>query len=328
LAEEIPMRATAILPAVALGLVLASSAQARGTAPSLDIQPDARENGIGAAGVALLGDPADALWWNPAAMGFAEWHSVRWTRATLIPGLADLPYNHVAAAVPVGNGLRIGTSGTFLSYGESFGFEATEWSWAGAAGYRLVPDFALGLTVKYVRMKYAQDKSGQASGLGFDVGGLYRRTLDRATISGGLNFQNLGPEVDWGDHTDPLGRNLKAGVAFSRTFPLGTREWEIEGTAALDYNQSLVTHDFQVWNGGAEVRAGYGKWASAAARLGYYDDHLGEIQDLTWGGGVGLAGLTVDYAAIPEAKNSGLPRVEKWSFGFNTDLLLAGRSAP
>src|SRR5207342_3598470 len=70
---------------------------------SLDIQPGGRQNGMGAAGVALFSDPSDALWWNPAALGFADRTSFQYTYANLLPELADIPYHHAAAAAPLGS---------------------------------------------------------------------------------------------------------------------------------------------------------------------------------------------------------------------------------
>ena len=88
--------ASLLLLAVAVG---ADTAHAQAAA-SLGIQPGGRQNGLGAAGVALFGDPSDALWWNPAGLGFADRTSVQYTYAKLLPGLADLPYRHIAAAAP------------------------------------------------------------------------------------------------------------------------------------------------------------------------------------------------------------------------------------
>ncbi|HEV2105646.1 MAG TPA: hypothetical protein VGU27_07925, partial [Candidatus Eisenbacteria bacterium] len=59
---------TTVLSALALGLALAATAWAQGTGRSLDIQPGARQNGMGAAGVALAEDATGATWWNPAAL--------------------------------------------------------------------------------------------------------------------------------------------------------------------------------------------------------------------------------------------------------------------
>src|SRR5213594_3976546 len=67
---------------VLLGLSLAASAWAQGTGRSLDIQPGGRQNGMGAAGVALTDDPS-ATWWNPAALGFMTRNGFELTYAQL-----------------------------------------------------------------------------------------------------------------------------------------------------------------------------------------------------------------------------------------------------
>jgi len=114
------MRVMIVIITAVLGLLFAGSALAQRTGRSLDIQPGARENGLGAAGVALPGDPCDAVWWNPAALGFAEWYSGQWTFAKLVPGLADdVRYDHFAAAVPIKGFGGVGLGYTHLSYGTS-----------------------------------------------------------------------------------------------------------------------------------------------------------------------------------------------------------------
>ena len=73
---------------------LAGTAFAQGTGRSLDIQPGARQNGMGAAGVALDEDATGVTWWNPAGLGFVNKSAVEVTYAQLVPGLAT--QQHVA----------------------------------------------------------------------------------------------------------------------------------------------------------------------------------------------------------------------------------------
>src|SRR5882672_7787455 len=83
-------------------LSLAGTAFAQGTGRSLDIQPGGRQNGMGAAGVALYDDATGATWWNPAALGFVERSAVELTYAQLVPGLAnDVSYNYGTYVQPV-----------------------------------------------------------------------------------------------------------------------------------------------------------------------------------------------------------------------------------
>lgn len=241
------LAAGAVAAAIVFGCVLADAVAAQGTARSLDIPPGARENALGHAGVAVVGDPSDALWWNPAALGFAEWYSAQHTRARLARGLAsDVQYRHVAAGVPVGGRFGLGVSGTFLSYGileSPGGFfvpEPRERSWALAAGYRVLPNLAAGLTVKYVRLEDFYGAGSEESAAGFDFGGLFRKTLAPVTIGAGVNVQNIGPEMQFPSGASaPLGRNLKIGGAASVRASPGAGSFEAGATLLVDLNQSL-----------------------------------------------------------------------------------------
>lgn len=322
------MRTWAAVFVLWTGLIWGQSVLAQGTARSLDIQPGARQNALGAAGVALEGDPSDALWWNPAALGFAEWQGAQYTRAMLLPGLADdIVYQHVAAGGAVGGRLGIGASGTFLSYGDlEYPFpdgESTEWSWAAAAGYRVLPELAIGLTARYVKVDLVPDVF-EGSGFGFDFGALYRTNLEPVRLGAGVNLQNVGPEMSFGSsgRTYPMSRNLKVGGAVTWPVELRDEGFETGTTVLADFNQSLVTNKFRTYNFGVEAYVAAGKWARVALRGGYYDDPLGDIQDPTFGAGIRIAGATVDFGSIPQARDSGLERVQKWSFGLQTDFLL------
>lgn len=327
------MRTAMAVTLVLAGIAWGTPSFAQGAGRSLDIQPGARQNGMGAAGVALESDPADAMWWNPAALGFAEWPSANYTRARLLPGLADdLIHQHVAGATRVRPGLGVGMSGTFLSFGEpDIGFGAgadewTEWSWAAAVGHEVLPGLAIGLAAKYVKIEWPAlwlGEGAEASTFGFDIGGLYRGSLEGARVSAGFNLQNLGPEMEFEgfDQSEPLSRNLRVGVA--ATLPLTIEASGVEAgvTAAFDYSHSWVEPQWNVENFGAEAYGTFRGLVRLAARVGYYDDDLGEITDLTFGAGVRVAGASLDYAEIPQARNSGLERVRKWTVGFHVDPL-------
>ncbi|HEY3215001.1 MAG TPA: PorV/PorQ family protein [Candidatus Eisenbacteria bacterium] len=321
------MRAVKVIGGAMLGIYVAAAGWAQGLGRSLDIQPGARENGMGAAGVALPGDPCEATWWNPAALGFAEHYGVQWTSADLAPQFdADIRYHHVVGAVPIQRLGAIGVGGTFLSYGK--GSDAREWSTSVSAGYRLLPDLAVGVTAKYIRFELAPGPYGEASTFGFDLGGLYRKPVASMTLSLGLNVQNIGPEATFSseDSGDPLGRNLKVGGAISLQVPLGPAGFEVGGTGAMDFNESLVTNDFRTWNEGMEVYGAYAKWVRVMLRGGYYNDDLGEIRDFTYGAGIRVVGLSFDAAWIPQARVIA-DDVMKMTIGLHTDFLMSLLSA-
>ena len=316
---------TAALALIA-GLLLAAPAFAQGTGRSLDIQPGARENGMGAAGVALADDATGMTWWNPAGLGFAKRPGVQMTNAKLVPGLADdVSYNHLAYVQPMEGWGGLALSVAFLSYGTSIAtdvsgnegqaFDSYEASSGLSYGVELLPDLAIGASVKYIHIQLAPTSmQGVASALGFDLGCLYR--IQPARLRLGASVQNLGPSVVFinEDQSSPLSRNVKTGFAWEAVKGSG-----LTSTVAGDFNQSLVTTRFRTYHGGLEVKysteAGKGAGGiGLAGRFGYYYDPLGEIKDMTYGLGLNWGSLTLDYGSVPQATT--LPHVEKISLGY------------
>ncbi|MEO5989067.1 MAG: PorV/PorQ family protein [Candidatus Eisenbacteria bacterium] len=305
--------------AAALGLVLAGNAHAQGTGRSLDIQPGARQNGMGAAGVALAEDATGVTWWNPAGLGFVQKSAVEITYAKLVPGLADdVSYNYATFVKPLQGWGAFGLGLVFLSYGTSEGtdgsgqstgsFTSNEISPALYYGARILPDLSVGASLKYIRIQLAPNaQSGVGSTFGLDVGALYN--IPAAKLKLGANIQNLGPSVTFvnEDQRSPLSRNLKVGAAWEAST---SKEFRL--LVLADFNQSLVTSGFYTYNAGVELKY----TDQLAGRIGYYYDPLGDIRDITYGIGLGWKGLALDYASIPQAKGSNLPNVNKITLGY------------
>jgi hypothetical protein len=316
---------TAALALIA-GLLLAAPVFAQGTGRSLDIQPGARENGMGGAGVALADDATGMTWWNPAGLGFTKRPGVQMTNAKLVPGLADdVSYNHLAYVQPMEGWGGLALSIAFLSYGTSSQtddagtvlgqFSSYEFSSGLSYGVELLPDLAIGGNVKYIRIQLAPGGlQGVGSTLGFDLGCLYR--IQPARLRLGATIQNLGPSVVFinEDQASPLSRNVKAGFAWEAFRGSG-----LTSTLAGDFNQSLVTNDFRTYHGGVEVKYATEEGAGPSGigltgRVGYYYDPLGEIKDITYGMGLSWGSLVLDYGSVPQATT--LPHVEKISLGY------------
>ncbi len=311
---------TTIVLACVLGLTLSTAAHAQGTGRSLDIQPGARQNGLGATGVAIADDATGVTWWNPAGLGFVTKSAVDLTYAQLVPGLAnDVNYNYVTFVKPTAGWGAFGLGLVFLSYGTSEGtdpfgnptgtFTSNEVSPALYYGTKLLPDFSVGASLKYIRIQLApQAQSGVGATFGLDVAALYR--IPAARLNLGVNVQNLGPSVTFinEDERSPLSRNIKAGLAWEA--------YSAEGFKVLvagDFDQSLVTDAFWQLHGGLELRY----TDQIAGRVGYYHDPLGQLEGLTYGIGLGWKGLAVDFGSIPQAKGSGLPNVSKLTLGYH-----------
>jgi Type IX secretion system protein PorV len=313
------LRTGVVMSMVVLSLAVPVAAFAQGTGRSLDIQPGGRQNGMGAAGVAMPEDATGVTWWNPAGLGFVDRAAVELTYAQLVPGLAsDVSYNYGTWVQPVGGWGALGFNMVFLSYGTSEGtdqggastgsFNSNEFAPQISYGTRILPDFTVGATIKYVRIQLApSNKSGVGSTFAVDVGSLYK--IPAIHLNLGANLQNMGPSVTFinEDQASPLSRNLKLGAAWeavsSKSFAF---------MIAADFNQSLVTNKFRTYNGGVELRF----LDQLSGRIGYYDDPLGEIQDMTYGLGINWHSLSLDYASIPQAKNSGLDNVKKITLGY------------
>ena len=121
------------------------------TGGSLDGVPGSRENALGGAGVALIADPSDAPWWNPAALGFAN---------------DDGYYYNVSGAIPLGSlggmgfvlsDLSYPSFSSFLEYSYS---GPRELSRGGSVGLQLFPNLAIGATVKWTRIRLASSEPG------------------------------------------------------------------------------------------------------------------------------------------------------------------------
>ena len=317
--DQLLMRRTVTSLAVLFGLLVAGSALAQGTGRSLDIQPGGRQNGMGAAGVALAEDATGVTWWNPAALGFIERTAVQLTYAKLVPGLAnDVSYNYGTYVQPIQGFGAYGVGVVFLSYGQSEGraedgtftgnFGSNEFSPALYYGTRILPDFAVGAAVKWIRIQLAPDsRSGIGTTFGLDLAALYR--IPGARLNFGVNVQNLGPSVTFinEDQASPLSRNVKIGMAWT------PYEDKLIGVHLVeDFNQSLVTNSFRTYNHGVEL-----SYANQfAGRLGWYSDPEGQISGFTYGFGATWSSLQLDFGGIPQAKDSNLDDVFKITLGY------------
>jgi hypothetical protein len=320
------MRLNATAFAVLAALLFSAPAFAQGTGASLRIQPGARENGMGAAGVATATDATGMTWWNPAGLGFATKAAVQLTYAQLVPGLmSDVSYNYGTYVQPLEGWGAFGIGFVFLDYGTSEAvdgsgasqgtFSSNEFSPSLCYGVQLLPDLAVGTSLKYVRIQLAPSKySGVGSTFGIDLAALYR--VPAAHLRIGANVQNLGPSVTFinEDQSSPLDRNVRGGLAWDAFSSSG-----FTTTVAADVYQSLVTNDFRTYHGGAEARYQNtgGKGLSdigLAGRIGYYHDKLGEVRDLTYGFGINWGQLTLDWGSVPQS--TGLPHVDKISLGY------------
>jgi hypothetical protein len=313
------MRCNYLLLAVLAGSLMAGSASAQGTGRSLDIQPGGRQNGMGGAGVALAEDATGVTWWNPAALGFVGKSAIQLTYAKLVPGLAnDVSYNFGTYVQPIEGFGAFGIGVVFLSYGQSEGrdesgnftgnFGSNEFSPALYYGTRILPDLAVGASLKWIRIQLAPNaNNGIGTTFGLDLAALYK--IPAAHLNFGVNVQNVGPSVTFinEDQASPLSRNVKVGAAWTPY-----QDNQIAVHVVEDFNQSLVTNTFRTYNHGLELA-----YANQfAGRVGWYSDPEGQISGVTYGFGASWGNLGLDFGGIPQAKDSGLDDVFKITLGY------------
>ena len=297
-------------------------AQAEAGAQSLLIAPGARSDGMGRAYVAVAND-ANAVWWNPGALAFTTGHDISSMYTKLVPDLADdVFFSYTAYAQHVEGWGGLGFSLGYLSYGKSVAtdvdgnelgtFTSYELAPTLAYGTELMKDMGFGVALKLVRVDLApadktQDRAaGRGTTFAADIGGLYK--LPNIKSSVGLTLQNLGPNIAYidQDQSDPLGRNVKLGVAVT---PFETELYRV--LLAADVNKSLLSNGAWIENGGGEFE--FNRLLSL--RAGYIYDPRGTVKDLTYGLGLNYHGIRIDYASVPQSQF--LARVNRFSASYH-----------
>ncbi len=311
-----------------------ANAQAEAGAASLLIAPGARADGMGRAYVAVAND-ANAIWWNPGALAFTNGHDVSSMYTKLVPDLApDVFFSYTAYAQHVEGWGGIGASIGYLSYGKSEArdgdgnfireFSSYELAPAVAYGTEVMKDMGFGVSLKLVRVDLApadatQDlKKGAGTTFAADIGALYKVPQLKSSV--GLTVQNLGPNISYidADQSDPLGRNVKLGVAVT---PFESELHRV--LIAGDTNRSLLPHGTWVQNFGAEYEFNH----LFALRFGEIFDralwedptkgfsHFFSLNFATFGLGLNYHGIRIDYASIPQ--NELLDRVSRFSASYH-----------
>ena len=308
-----------------LGAFGSARAQSEAGAQSLLIAPGARSDGMGRAFVAVAND-ANAVWWNVAGLAFVRGHDVALTYTKLVPDLADdVNFSYIGYTQRVEGLGGIGASFGYLSYGKSEAtdidgnpireFTSNEMAPTIAYGTDLVPNMGFGVALKLVRVDLAPEdvtldgRAGRGTTFAADFGWLYKIPNWKASF--GATLSNVGPDIAYidEDQSDPLGRNVKIGAAYS---PIETNVHRV--LIAADATRYLLpgrTLAIDQWDAGLEYEFN----RLLALRVGYISDPIGTITDFTYGFGIGYRGLHFDFANIPQSEF--LDRVNRFSLGYH-----------
>jgi hypothetical protein len=306
-----------------VGLHGAARAQSEAGGQATLISPDVRADGMGRAFTAVAND-ANAIWWNTGAMAFARGRDVTLMYAPLVPDLSnDVNYSNLSYMQHSDIG-GLGLSLAYLNYGKSEATDADGNTVGEFTSYELVPalaygtdigqNFGVGIALKLIHVDLApanvtlDQKAGTGTSFAADFGTLYRVPSWKASFGATLN--NIGPDIAYidQDQSDPLGRNIRIGAAYS---PIETDIHRV--IVAADATRFLLpdrTYAIDVWDVGGE----YTFNNLISLRAGYISDPVGTITSYTVGFGLAYKGLSFDYANVPQSEY--LDRISRYSVGY------------
>ena len=190
----------------------AAAGQANQTAVAgLRVEPDPISTGRGVTGVADASD-ANAVFWNPAGLGFSDESRLALSRFKWLPGLDDdLTYNYLSGSHFLDGIGTIGGHITYLDLGsQSFrdeqgnsggSFSSYEFSMGVSIGRVAIPDqLSLGLGVRFISSRLAPS--------GVDIGGVETKTGNTFGVDLGALW-DLGESSTFGkESTTRLGVSI------------------------------------------------------------------------------------------------------------------------
>lgn len=266
--------------------------------------------------------------------------------ATLLPELAqDVYYEYLSYVQNTEYWGTIGGNITFISYGSiprttETGVQIGELNPYEAAltlsyGTRMGKNLALGLGAKFIYSHLSDQGAGKERGSGtgssfaIDAGIIYKAPLwtkyilhvvSPPSILGckeptfGVAVTNLGPDVSYidVDQADPLPRNLAIGFAY-KIFNTPYNKL----TAVAEINKELVdvSGDISKMWKQAIKNVGFEYWYAnyVALRGGYIYDKIGDIKTATFGAGLRISLLNLDFAYVPANQNVALANTTRIS---------------
>jgi hypothetical protein len=290
----------ALLPATP-AVEAASSRAGRNAAASLRLAPVPRGASMGDANTAvpspLLGNTVDALWYNPAGLGFAT-EAPAGQQKQVSMGyqqmVMDIGQGYMGYARPVGQRAGIGVLTTYLDYGTTErtvvsgagGIRAGTYGgrdWAvglsyGARASRSMP-LAVGATLKVMGSTI---DNASATAFAADLGAIYRADSVSLPFTVGFAVKNLGTQMSFLSAEEELPALARLGMEVRPHRML---------SVAVDV-EKVFREDWNVYTG-VEFRPLKG----IAMRVGY-NGSVDAGAGLTAGAGFTEKNLSLDYAYV------------------------------
>lgn len=325
-------------------------AQGEAAGEFLLIAPGARAGGMGEANVAVAND-ASAAYWNPAGLANLEKREFTFMHANWLPqfNLGDLYYDYASYVHPRPGLGTFGLSVIYLSLGEQVRmseggvelgrFSSYNLAVAGSYGTKLNERLSIGMSLKYIYLKLADQGTGaeRGNGSGYsvaaDFGVLYRLPwISRMSV--GANLSNMGPKIAFIDaaQADPIPTNLKAGLAYKLLdgeYNQLTLCWDVNKLLVVKHadgtSDSFYKSIFTAWTDQTErsikrmstsIGAEYWYNHIFALRTGYFYEDIGKRRFLTFGGGLRFSIYGFDFGYI-SADKEGSPLADTMRFSLS-----------
>lgn len=259
----------------------------------LSIPVSARTSAMGETSLALYQLGSEALFSNPAGIGFAP--HTHMVAVSYSPWIAETKHQAVAYAFQHRSFGFIGLSVVRLDMGEMLGtinpdpmrtgsyiitepFSADGIAFGLTYGRRLTDRFSFGFTAKYIQERISVHKS---TNQGFDAGILYRTGFQSLRVAGGV--RNFGVDAKYLEGVFKMPTDFRFGAAM-----------EIFGNE--DRNHSLTLTFEAVHPSDNEERVNFGAEYWVANLLALRGGYKFNYDDETWSTGFGLrlTRLTLD----------------------------------
>ncbi len=249
---------------------------------------------------------------NPAAVGFAQGTLIAFSHATWFEGVDLGAFDLYTASPRHGFGVSlVGLgSGDLEKYTVDDAYQGTfrvfDFYLSALYSYRVVPALTLGAAGRVVYEKIDWES---AAGVAFDIGALY--STPEPFLGGvwglGLAARNLGPSVTFTEGSSDLPYTFQGGISYSpRWLP------DVVGaTVAVDYRKTRCEDGSPL--AGLEVDIA----RTVALRVGSRFNHA--RGDVTFGAGVKISSIMVDYAYVDYSDVLGA--THRIALAFNSGLI-------
>ncbi len=275
------------------------------------------------AGLAFQYDEGDANTRGEASLMHVNW----------LPkfNFSDLYYDYAAARYFLPGIGTVGFGIQFMNYGENnqtdtqgnlIGtFTSNEFAFTSSYAVKVQDNLGVGVNLKFIYSRLSpvkvDNERGKGVGAGFalDFGVLYHPGFMKR-LSLGANLSNLGPKLSYIDQAqaDPIPTNLRLGLAYhllESEFNKLTLVYDINRLMVPrsedKRDASFLAYLYNSWGDGDLLKrlthsVGMEYWYSnlIALRAGYFyeDPNYGGRKFYTFGGGVQIAFLGVDFSYI------------------------------